>query len=67
MELGKAQIVLRAEELGVDLALTHTCYDPTEQPAGQVVACGLCDACLLRLEGFAAANRTDPLRYVVRD
>ena len=63
IDLGKAQIVLRAEELGVDLALTHTCYDPIERSAGELLACGLCDACILRLEGFAAAGRSDPLRY----
>jgi 7-cyano-7-deazaguanine synthase len=67
LELTKAQIVLRAEELGVDLALTHTCYDPVGGSAGELFACGLCDACILRLEGFAAAGRSDPLRYVERD
>jgi 7-cyano-7-deazaguanine synthase len=62
LELTKQAIVLRAEELGVDLALTHTCYDPVQ--AGRAwLACGRCDACRLRLKGFREAARTDPLRY----
>jgi len=61
LRLSKREIVLRAEALGVDLGLTHTCYDP--QPGESRLACGSCDACLLRLEGFRAAGRTDPLRY----
>ena len=65
LELSKAEIVLRAEALGVDLGLTHTCYDPVEDPeaCGAVLACGRCDACRLRLAGFRAAERTDPLPY----
>jgi 7-cyano-7-deazaguanine synthase len=65
MELGKREIVLRAEELGVDLGLTHTCYDPVPVEDG-VAACGRCDACALRLAGFEAAGRTDPVAYVER-
>jgi 7-cyano-7-deazaguanine synthase len=61
LEMTKAQIVLRAEELGCDLGLTHTCYDPPAGPAVQ--ACGRCDACTLRLRGFREAGRTDPLAY----
>jgi len=57
--LGKAAIVKLGVALGVDFALTHTCYDPL--PGG--VACGKCDACLLRLRGFADAGLTDPVRY----
>lgn len=62
LELSKAQIVLRAEELGVDLALTHTCYDPLSTPDAPL-ACGRCDACHLRRAGFQAAGRVDPLPY----
>jgi 7-cyano-7-deazaguanine synthase len=62
LELTKREIVLRAEELGVDLGLTHTCYDPLDRD-GAVLACGRCDACLLRLRGFREAGRRDPLRY----
>lgn len=64
LALSKAQIVLRAEALGVDLALTHTCYDPSVRPDGAVLACGRCDACLLRLKGFRDAGRRDPVPYV---
>jgi len=63
LELNKAQIVLRAEALGVDLGLTHTCYDPRVEKR-RVLACGRCDACRLRLKGFAEAGRRDPLPYV---
>lgn len=64
LELSKAQIVLRAAELGVDLSLTHTCYDPLVGPDDRILACGRCDACLLRLAGFEAAGRVDPIPYV---
>ena len=60
IQLGKAEIVRRAVELGVDLSLTWSCYEPT--PAG--LACGSCDACFLRLKGFRSAGVADPLKYV---
>lgn len=60
--LTKKDIVLRAEALGVDLALTHTCYDPVPSASGWL-ACGRCDACLLRLKGFRDAGRRDPVAY----
>lgn len=63
MELDKAGIVRRARELGVDLGRTHTCYDPQPSGEGRALACGRCDACLLRLAGFAAAGERDPLPY----
>lgn len=63
LTLTKADIVRRAEALGVDLALTHTCYDPLERD-GVWLACGRCDACLLRLKGFREAGRRDPVPYV---
>jgi 7-cyano-7-deazaguanine synthase len=59
ISLTKAQIVKRGIELGVDYSLTVTCYDPS--PGG--AACGQCDACLLRLRGFAENALTDPARY----
>ncbi len=62
MDLDKAGIVRRAAELGVDLGLTHTCYDPLVRD-GAVLACGRCDACRLRLKGFAEAGATDPVAY----
>jgi 7-cyano-7-deazaguanine synthase len=63
LELAKRDIVLRGEALGVDFSLTHTCYDPLARD-GRVLACGRCDACQLRLEGFRAAGRKDPIEYV---
>jgi len=60
--LNKADIVRRGQQLGVDFALTHSCYDPT--PAG--LACGRCDSCRLRLKGFAEAGSTDPIAYAER-
>ena len=59
MELDKGAIIRLGTSFGVDYALTHSCYDPT--PAGE--ACGRCDACLLRIRGFAAAGVPDPTRY----
>ena len=66
LELTKAQIVRRAEELGVDLGLTHTCYDPVApaREGERALACGTCDGCQLRLRGFREAGRTDPVPYV---
>lgn len=59
LSLSKAQIVRRGLELGVDFGLTSTCYDPL--PSG--IACGHCDACQLRLKGFAEAGIPDPVPY----
>ena len=59
IKMTKAQIICRGAELGVDYALTHSCYDPGRQ--GQ--PCGRCDSCVLRRKGFADAGMTDPLRY----
>jgi 7-cyano-7-deazaguanine synthase len=59
IKFSKAEIIRKALELDVDLALTHSCYDPS--PDG--VACGECDSCLLRLKGFREAGVEDPIRY----
>ena len=59
LRLSKAEIVRLGMELGVDYSLTSTCYDP--DPNG--VACGQCEACHLRREGFAGAGVPDPIRY----
>jgi len=59
MRLDKAGIVRLGYSLGVDYALTHSCYDPA--PEGG--ACGRCDACQLRLRGFREAGLVDPIRY----
>jgi 7-cyano-7-deazaguanine synthase len=62
IELSKADIVRRGRALGVDFALTRTCYDPAPDGA----ACGHCDACLLRLKGFREAGLEDPAPYAAR-
>jgi 7-cyano-7-deazaguanine synthase len=59
IEMTKADIIRAGLALGVDYALTHSCYDPA--PAGG--ACGRCDACALRRKGFADAGIADPTRY----
>lgn len=59
LHMTKADIVRLGLDLGVDHALTTSCYDP--DPAGR--ACGRCDACQLRLKGFAEAGATDPAPY----
>lgn len=58
INLTKAQIIRLGNELGVDFALTHSCYDPIG-----VRPCGLCDSCLLRRRGFEEAGFADPLEY----
>ena len=63
LDLTKGGIVQRAIELGVDLGLTHTCYDPTLDGT-RVLSCGACDACVLRLKGFAEVGETDPIAYL---
>jgi 7-cyano-7-deazaguanine synthase len=60
MELSKAEIVRKAVEFGVELSLTHSCYDPL--PDGR--ACGQCDSCQLRRKGFREAGVPDPVQYV---
>ncbi len=60
IDLSKADIIRRGLQLGVDYGLTCSCYDPT--PDG--MACGECDACLLRRQGFADAGAVDPVAYV---
>jgi 7-cyano-7-deazaguanine synthase len=59
IELSKAEIIRLGTGLGVDYALTVSCY----QADGEGAACGRCDACRLRREGFAAAGVPDPTRY----
>lgn len=59
ISLTKAEIIRLGLSLGVDYAITSSCYDP--DPSG--AACGSCDACLLRLKGFAEAGVSDPVRY----
>lgn len=67
--LTKAQIVREGTRLGVDYALTWSCYDPARSddgqgPHGPWAACGRCDSCALRRRGFVEAGVPDPTRYV---
>ncbi len=59
ISMSKAEIIRKGLELGVDLSLTHSCYDPDRLG----LACGQCDSCQLRLEGFRAAGVEDPITY----
>jgi 7-cyano-7-deazaguanine synthase len=59
IRMTKAEIVKAGTELGVDYGGTLSCYDPGEDGA----ACGACDACVLRRQGFEAAGLPDPTRY----
>jgi 7-cyano-7-deazaguanine synthase len=59
IDLSKAEIIRRGTELGVDYALTVSCYQADDQGR----ACGRCDSCRLRAEGFRAAGLPDPTRY----
>ena len=57
VELSKAQIVSKAVELNVPLELTWSCYQNSDK------ACGVCDSCRLRLNGFKIAGVVDPISY----
>jgi 7-cyano-7-deazaguanine synthase len=59
--LSKKEIICLGKELGVDYALTISCYQADESGS----ACGLCDACRIRKAGFLAADISDPTRYRV--
>jgi 7-cyano-7-deazaguanine synthase len=59
IHMSKAQIVETGTRLGVDYSLTVSCY----QPDASGLACGLCDSCRLRREGFVSAGLSDPTRY----
>lgn len=59
IHLSKAQIISKGLELGVDFALSSTCYSPSADGH----ACGRCDACRLRREGFAEVGAIDPVIY----
>ena len=59
IDLTKAQIIRKGVELGVDYALTVSCY----QADGEGRACGVCDSCRIRKEGFQAAGVPDPTKY----
>lgn len=59
IDLSKADIIRRGQALGVDYALTVSCYQADTEGR----ACGRCDSCYLRREGFVAAGVADPTRY----
>jgi len=59
ISLSKSEIIRRGTELGVDYGLTVSCYQCDEEGR----ACGRCDSCRLRREGFATAGVADPTRY----
>lgn len=59
LHMTKADIAREAQRLGIDAALSHSCYDPA--PDGR--ACGRCDACRLRAKGFEEAGIEDPTEY----
>ena len=59
ISMSKAEIIRKGNELGVDFSHTHSCYDPTSEG----LACGECDACQLRLQGFRKAGLSDPIAY----
>ena len=56
--MSKADIIRQGNRLGVDYALTHSCYAPVDGRA-----CGRCDSCILRSKGFAEAGIIDPIEY----
>lgn len=62
ISMSKVEIIRKGMELGVDFSLTFSCYDPGVDG----VACGECDSCRLRLEGFREAGLVDPIRYAPR-
>jgi 7-cyano-7-deazaguanine synthase len=62
LKLSKAAIIKAGLALGLDYALTWSCYDPRSDDR----ACGRCDSCQLRLKGFAEAGSADPILYAVQ-
>jgi len=58
IKMSKAEIIMLGTGLRVDYGLTHSCYDPVGE-----LACGRCDACRLRLKGFAEVGIKDPIAY----
>lgn len=63
LHLTKGDIIRRGTALGVDYAMTHSCYDPDAEGR----ACGHCDSCLLRRKGFEEAGVADPTEYQTRN
>lgn len=61
LRMSKREIIETGMRLGVDYSLTHSCYDPVGE-----LACGRCDSCQLRLQGFREAGMQDPVAYAAR-
>ena len=59
LHMRKAEIIRAGAALGLDFALTWSCYDPQRGDR----ACGRCDSCQLRLDGFKEAGLKDPIKY----
>lgn len=59
IDLKKSEIIKMGLDLGVDYAITSTCYDPNEKG----LPCGICDSCVLRLKGFSELGIQDPAKY----
>jgi len=62
ISLTKAEIIQAGARLGVDYSMTVSCY----QASSEGIACGLCDSCRLRREGFVQAGIADPTRYICK-
>ncbi|MCE5194982.1 MAG: 7-cyano-7-deazaguanine synthase QueC [Nitrospiraceae bacterium] len=64
INMTKAEIIRKGLALGLDYALTWSCYDPqTSQINNKIIPCGKCDSCTFRLKGFKEAGTKDPLSY----
>ncbi len=61
IKLNKGEIIQKGLQLGVDFAMTHSCYNPGEEGK----SCGVCDSCQLRLKGFQEAGVEDPIKYAI--
>ena len=61
IKLNKGEIIQKGLQLGVDFAMTHSCYNPGEEGK----SCGVCDSCQLRLKGFQEAGAEDPIKYAI--
>lgn len=62
ISMSKADIIRKGAGLGVDFSLTRSCYDPSSDG----LACGECDSCQIRLEGFREAGLVDPIAYAAK-
>ena len=61
--MSKKEIIQNGIKLGVDYSTTHSCYDPIIKK-NKIYACGSCDSCQLRLQGFKEAEAKDPISYI---